>query len=400
MSNKQTILNYADAKGETFKQIAREIHAKPEVSNYEFFAQDILTKALEKEGFEIKKDVAGHRTGFTAVYKSKKPGPTIVFLAEYDALNGIGHACGHNLFGPTSALAAISLKQVIDETGGEVRVYGTPGEEGGENGCSKANFTDKGFFKDVDVALCVHPGSNEHQRTSHSLACAPVEIEFFGKSTHAAGTPWLGLNALDALIQVFNSINALRQQLTPDVRIHGIITKGGDAPNIIPEYTQAKFYLRAAAITTLKDVYQKVKNIVDGAALATGTRGVFKSYLPLVANTVVTKSLDDLYKSKIIELGETFADHERKTSGSTDVGNVSQVIPVLHAYSKISDVPVGGHSLEKKAACISEQGLNTVVLCAKALALTGLALIEDPGLLEKVKADHKQELEKQHQLNS
>ena len=196
----------------TYQQIALEIHSKPEVSNYEFFASKALTEQLIEDGFGVKLDVAGHRTGFDARYKSKKAGPIVVFLAEYDALPGIGHACGHNLYGTTSALGAVALKEIIDEVGGETRVYGTPGEEGGENGSAKGSFVREGFFDDVDIALGVHP-SCEHGLTKSSLANDPVDVEFFGKSAHAAGAPEKGINALDAIIQVYNASNALRQMM-------------------------------------------------------------------------------------------------------------------------------------------------------------------------------------------
>ena len=163
MNRKDIICSYAEKQLSVYQQISLDIHAKPEVSNHEFFACEQLSEQLKKEGFEIAVDVAGHRTGFTASYRSKKPGPVLVFLAEYDALQGLGHGCGHNLFGVTSALAAVSLKQVLDETGGEIRVYGTPGEEGGENGSAKGSFVREGYLKDVDAALCVHPGANKHR---------------------------------------------------------------------------------------------------------------------------------------------------------------------------------------------------------------------------------------------
>ena len=270
MTVRQTIHDKVAERLAVYQQAALAIHAHPETSNHEYFAQETLTKLLADEGFAVTKDVAGHPTGFTAVYKSAKPGPVIVFLAEYDALAGIGHACGHNLFGATSSLAGTALKAVIDEVGGEVRIYGTPGEEGGENGSAKGSFVREGFFKDVDAALCVHPSQRGHELTGKSLACAPVDIEFHGRASHAASAPEKGINALDALIQVYNSINALRQHLTPDVRIHGIITNGGTAPNVVPDYAAAKFYLRAATVPTLDEVKRKVAAIVEGAALATG----------------------------------------------------------------------------------------------------------------------------------
>lgn len=278
MSRTERILAYADRQAGVYQQIALDIHARPEVSNYEFFACERLSEQLRQEGFAVQVDVAGHRTGFTAVYKAEKPGPVLVFLAEYDALGGLGHACGHNLFGATSALAASALRQVIDETGGEVRVYGTPGEEGGENGSAKGSFVREGFFRDVDAALCVHPGADKHLPTTPTLGCAPVDIEFWGKPAHASSAPEKGVNALDALILTFNGINALRQHVTSDVRIHGIITHGGDAPNIVPEYAAGKFYFRAATAARMDEIDGKLRRIVEGAAAMTGARGRMQPY--------------------------------------------------------------------------------------------------------------------------
>src|SRR5699024_712897 len=193
---RELIERVIEEKIERYKEIALQIHDKPEVSNYEFFASETLSEQLKREGFDVRLGVVGHRTGFDARYRSDKSGPTIVFYAEYDALPGIGHACGHNIFGATSSLAAVGLKEIIDKVGGEVRVYGTTGEEGGENGSAKGSFVREGFFDDVDIALGVHPGY-KHGLTKTSLANDPVDVEFFGRSSHAAASPEKGINALD-----------------------------------------------------------------------------------------------------------------------------------------------------------------------------------------------------------
>lgn len=387
---KAAVISYAEENKKTWQDIALEIHAKPEVSNYEFFACETLSKALEKIGFQIELPAAGHRTGFAASYKSKKPGPVICFLAEYDALTGIGHGCGHNLFGATSSLAAASLKSVVDETGGEIRVYGTPGEEGGENGSAKGSFVREGYFKDVDAALCVHPATKpQHELTGKNLGCVPVDIEFFGVSAHAAGEPEKGVNALDALILTYTAINALRQQLTDDVRIHGIITHGGTAPNAIPDYAAAKFYLRAASQKGLEEVYGKVEKIVEGAALQTGARGSMKPYQNWVENMVPTPSLDAIYEKYLNEFGEQITHLENPPlGGSSDVGNVSQVVPTIQPTIAITDREIRGHSAEMVEASKSEKGLDSIALGAKVLALVGLELITDPDQLNKVKEDH------------
>ena len=395
MSAREKILDYVDRQDGVYRQIALDIHAKPEVSNYEFFACATLSGQMKKEGFAVRTDVAGHRTGFTAVYDSGKPGPTLVFLAEYDALNGIGHACGHNLFGATSCLAAAALKQVLDEVGGEIRVYGTPGEEGGENGSAKGSFVQEGFFRDVDAALCVHPGSDRHQLTHEEIACAPIRIEFRGKAAHASSAPSEGINALDALILVFNAVGLLRQQLPQDVRIHGIITKGGDAPNIIPDYTEAKFFVRAVTVKRMMEVYHKMEQITEGAALQTGCKGLLEPTQQMVDNIVPTPSFDAVYRRCLESLGEEVSDEDSGPLGSSDVGNVSQVIPVIQPMIRISDVPVAGHSVEKREACRSESGLRSIALGAKALALTALELLEDPLLLQRIREEHRAAVEAQ-----
>ncbi len=388
MSYREDIIAYVDRQDGTYRQIALDIHARPEVSNYEFYACERLSEQLKKEGFQVDVDVAGHRTGFNAVYSTGKPGPVIVFLAEYDALPGIGHACGHNLFGATSSLAGAALKQVIDELGGEIRVYGTPGEEGGENGSAKGSFVREGFFRDVDAALCVHPGSDHNELTHKEIACAPIRIEFRGKASHASSNPQDGINALDAMILVYNAIGALRQQLPQDVRIHGIITKGGDAPNIIPDYTEGKFFVRASTVHRMMDVYHKMERIVEGAALQTGCTGLLEPMQRnLVDNIVPTPSFDAVYRECLESLGEKVIDSNQPL-GSSDVGNVSQVIPVIQPMIRISEVPVAGHSIEKREACCAESGLSSISLGAKALALTALELITKPDLLEQIKADH------------
>ncbi len=388
MAFRDRILEYAEKQYPVYREIALQIHGKPETSNHEYFACGVLSEQLKKEGFEVKVDVAGHPTGFTGVYKSGKPGPVLAFLAEYDALTGLGHGCGHNLFGATSLLAAASLKQVIDDIGGEIRVYGTPGEEGGENGSAKGSFVREGYFKDVDAALCVHPGSDHHELTHPEIACAPIRIEFRGKAAHASSSPKDGINALDALVLVFNAIGLMRQQLPADVRVHGIVTKGGDAPNIIPDLTEGKFYVRAATVKRMMKVYHQLEDIVKGAALQTGCTGLLEpAQRNLIDNVVPTPSFDEVYRKNLVSLGETFEDKVFPL-GSSDVGNVSQVIPVIQPMIRISETPVAGHSIEKREACRSETGFRSIALGAKALALTAMDLILDPELLGRIKEDH------------
>lgn len=391
------ILEYADEHAKTYQDIALAIHDKPEVSNYEFFASEILSDQLKSIGFTIELPAAGHRTGFAATYKSGKPGPTVAFLAEYDALAGLGHGCGHNIFGATSALAGAALKSIVDELGGEVRVYGTPGEEGGEEGSAKASFANKGYFDDVDFALCVHPGTKTRNGLSaRNYACAPVDIEFHGRSAHAAGCPQNGLNALDAQILVYNAIGILRQQLTDKIRIHGVIVEGGQAPNVIPDYTKSKYFIRAVDRETLDDLYEKVEKIVEGSALSTGTKGHMQLFQNRVDNMVLTPKLDAIYEKNLKSLGlgvDHLSNPYKVMPGSSDVGNVSHVVPTIQPFISITDTDIAGHSIEMVEASASPKALKAIVIGAKALALTALDLFEDPDLLEQVKKDHKYNIE-------
>lgn len=394
---KNQISQFIDTNVKIYQDISLAIHAKPEVSDFEYFASQTLSEQLKKEGFEIELPAAGHRTGFAATYKSNKPGPTVVFLAEYDALAGLGHGCGHNVFGATSSLAGAALKSIVDQIGGEVRVYGTPGEEGGQNGSAKGSFVKKGYLNDVDFALCTHPGSgSEDGLSTRNYACAPVDIEFWGKPAHAAGCPQDGINALDAQILTYAAIGVLRQQLTDRIRIHGVIVEGGTAPNVIPEYTKAKYYIRAADIDTLHELYEKVENIVKGSALQTGCTSSMKLYQNLVENMVLTPSLDAIYEKYITELGNTVKHVEDVVMpGSSDVGNISQVVPTIQPHISITDVQIAGHSQDMVNASCSQKAMDAIVKGAKALAFTALELFENPEELVKVKEDHAWHVEHQ-----
>ena len=391
------ISQFIDTNAKLYQDISLAIHAKPEVSDFEYFASQTLSEQLKKEGFEIELPAAGHRTGFAATYKSNKPGPTVVFLAEYDALAGLGHGCGHNVFGATSSLASAALKSIVDQIGGEVRVYGTPGEEGGQNGSAKGSFVKKGYLNDVDFALCTHPGSgSEDGLSTRNYACAPVDIEFWGKPAHAAGCPQDGINALDAQILTYAAIGVLRQQLTDRIRIHGVIVEGGTAPNVIPEYTKAKYYIRAADIDTLHELYEKVENIVKGSALQTGCTSSMKLYQNLVENMVLTPSLDAIYEKYITELGNTVKHVEDVVMpGSSDVGNISQVVPTIQPHISITDVQIAGHSQDMVNASCSQKAMDAIVKGAKALAFTALELFENTEELAKVKEDHAWHVEHQ-----
>ncbi|MGF2618312.1 M20 family metallopeptidase [Rossellomorea vietnamensis] len=383
---KSVIIESVDSQREKYIAASHSIHQRPEIGNEEFFASKLLSDILEEEGFTVERAVAGHETAFLARKKSEKAGPAIAFLAEYDALPGIGHACGHNIIGTTSVGAAIALSKVLDTTGGEVVVLGTPAEEGGPNGSAKGSFVKHGLLKGIDAAMMIHP-ANSTRVTSTSLAVDPLDFEYHGVPAHAAASPHEGVNALDAVIQLFNGINALRQQLKDEVRIHGIITHGGDAPNIIPEYAKARFFIRAATRAHLDEVTKKVKAVAEGAALAAGAQLKVIAFQNEVDNLLLNKSFDHVFKGVIEEFGETVDLNDREGLGSTDAGNISQVVPTIHPFIKIGPDNLVGHTVPFREAAASPQGDEALIKGAKALALTGLELLKDHQTLSAIKEE-------------
>lgn len=377
------------ANKELYIQTSHAIHAKPEIGNQEFYASQKHVSLLTDAGFDVKTAVAGHETSFYAVKDSGKPGPTIAYLAEYDALPGLGHACGHNIIGTTSVAAAIALAEVIPQVGGRVAVLGTPAEEGGPNGSAKGSFVRHGFLEDVDVALMIHP-SGTTSLTSETLAVDPLDFHFYGKPAHASGAPEKGVNALDAVIQLFVGINALRQQLASDIRIHGIITHGGDAPNIIPEYAAARFYIRAETWKKTEETAEKVRAIAKGAALATGATVKIERFQNEVRDFVLNQTLDGVLHEELELVGErviTSNDERGRGKGSTDAGNISYAVPTAHPHIKIGPDDLIGHTAEFREAAKSSVGDEALIRGAKVLAATGYRVLTDQALLEKIRAD-------------
>ncbi|PGS55889.1 M20 family metallopeptidase [Bacillus sp. AFS041924] len=387
-THRDQIVKSIEESKEFYIETSHQIHAKPEIGNQEFFASETHTRILVEAGFDVSRNIAGHETGFVARKTSSKQGPSIAFLAEYDALPGLGHACGHNIIGTTSVAAGIALAEVISETGGEVVIFGTPAEEGGPNGSAKGSFVKNGLLEGIDAALMLHPSGNT-ELSSPTLAVDPLDFHFYGRAAHAAGAPEHGINALDAVIQLFNGISALRQQLSSDVRIHGIITHGGDAPNIIPEYASARFFIRASTWKQTEEVSTKIRNIAQGAALATGSTVKIERFQNEVHDFIINRSLDRIVGEELTLLGEEVKE-KNGGLGSTDAGNVSHVVPTSHAYIKIGPDDLVAHTNEFREAARSLQGDQALITGAKALALTGYRLITEKNLLEKVQTEFQQ----------
>ncbi|NWK83312.1 M20 family metallopeptidase [Staphylococcus sp. GSSP0090] len=386
MENKQTILDYIENEKYKYLEMSHQIHQRPELGNEEIFASRMLTETLTQHGFEIETNIAGHATGFIANYDSGQPGPTIGYLAEYDALPGLGHACGHNIIGTASTFAGIALKQVIDKVGGKVIVLGCPAEEGGENGSAKATYVKEGIIDDLDIALMVHPG-NETYRTINTLAVDVLDVKFFGKSAHASENADEAKNALDAMISYFNGVAQLRQHIKSSQRVHGVILDGGQAANIIPDFTHARFYTRATSRHELDILTERVGQIAKGAALQTGCDYEFGPIQNGVNEFIKSSKLDDLFAQYATEMGEAVIDDDFGY-GSTDTGNVSHVVPTIHPHIKIGSRNLVGHTHRFREAAASTHGDQALIRGAKILALMGLELITNQALFDEIIEQH------------
>ncbi|RLC94189.1 MAG: M20 family peptidase [Chloroflexi bacterium] len=379
---KKLVLETIDAHSDEIVELSLKIHANPEVSLQEVESAARLVEYLRGKGFDVEAGICGLPTAFRASYGQGTP--AIAFIAEYDALPGLGHACGHNIIAAAALGAAVGTRSAINEAGGTVLVIGTPGEE--LYGC-KETMVAAGAFTGLDAAMMIHPGTRNIVAPT-ALACVSLEVEFFGKAAHAAGSPHQGINALEALILAFNNVNSLRQHIKERSRVHGIITSGGEAANIVPAYSSGLFLVRAEDEEYLKVLKEKVLNCFVGASAATGARFEHKwgnvTYAPLQSNAV----LAELFTQNMGTLGRKVDpfDPERAV-GSTDMGNVSQVVPSIHPIVAIAPPHVLEHSPEFAAAAASEAGHQALLEGAKALALTATDLLANRHLLEKVKDD-------------
>jgi amidohydrolase len=362
-------------------QLSMNIHDNPELGFEEEKASAWLANYLEGSGFHVERGIAGLATAFRATYGQGSP--RIALLAEYDALPKIGHGCGHNIIGVSAVGAAVASKFIIDQLGGSIVAMGTPGEEGLGG---KIDMVKAGAFKEIDVAMLVHPNTR-NMPTEEFLACSTLEVEFFGRPAHAAGHPDKGINALDAMILAFTSINSLRQHIRGDARIHGIITDGGEAPNIVPAHSAAVFLVRALDYDYLAELKDRVLNCFTGASMASGARLEYRwrdrTYAPMKNNMI----LAGLFKQNLESLGrqvEAFDPHFGL--GSSDMGNVSQIVPSIHATIAIAPPEASIHTPEFAAAAASQAGHKGLLDAAKAMAMTVTDILQ-PGTLDKIKQE-------------
>src|SRR2546428_3919855 len=379
---KVRVAERVDARADALDRLALEIHAGPELAYGERFAADALASYLSREGADVRRSAGGLETAFVAEAGSGRP--VVAILGEYDALPGVGHACGHNLMGTAAAGAFLALRDVAGELRGRVRVVGCPAEERG-NG--KVGLIKAGVFAEVDAALMYHPGDRD-EIDPLMLAMVTLEVEFLGKAAHAAAEPHDGVNALDALMLGWNALSALRLVVRSDSRIHGIITDGGKAGNIIPVRGAARLIVRSPDNAYLADLRQRVLACFEGAALATGCELRYEwSDVCEVVRT--NRPLAEAFVANAVSLGRTL--HTRRpsdTHGSTDMGHVSPVVPGIHPFLAITPGPVPGHSIEFAAAAATPRALETMRAAAKALAMTAIDVLCDPSLARRAREAH------------
>jgi amidohydrolase len=381
-SAKDKVADAVDRLADELERLSHLIHATPELAFKEEKAAAWLTAFLEKHGAAVERGVGGLPTAFRATVAGTGPGPTVAIMAEYDALPNIGHACGHNVIATSGVGAGAAIAAALRTLPfpGRLQVIGTPAEEGG---AGKVRLMEAGVFKNVDAAMMIHgrPGT---QVWRPSLGIVKVKCEFFGKAAHASSWPWRGVNALNAMIQLFVSLDMLRQQVRPEARIHGVITKGGDQANIIPEHTAAEFYLRAPTRDYCKELLRRFESCAAGAATATGCT-VKVTPDPIIHDPLKPNvTMAGLFKKNLerIDFPED-PDDGQAGYGSTDCGNVSQALPTIHPYIRISPDGIPGHSREFAEWAKSPLARVGMVAAAKALAMTALDLLARPDELRR-----------------
>ena len=384
-SLKASVIGEIDAHRQQLSELSLEIHSNPELGLEEVKAVAWLTQYLEENGFSIERGICQLPTAFRGSYGVGKP--VIAILAEYDALPDLGHACGHNIIATCAVGAGVASKPAIDRFGGSIIVIGTPAEE--LYGC-KATMIDRGAFDNLDIAMMVHPGAYD-TATIQVLACQTLEVEFFGQAAHAAAQPEAGINALEAMLQSFTAINSLRQHIKTKARIHGIITDGGKAHNVVPAHSAGIFSVRAEDDTYLDELKQKVINCFIGAATASGARLQYKWGAIRCAPLHSNLTLAQLFSQNMQSLGRQMPlSDPGQTFGSTDMGNVSQVVPSIHPFVAIAPVEVAHHSTQFALAAASEAGTQGLLDAAKALAMTVVDLVANPAIASKVKEEFEQ----------
>ena len=360
--------------------LSHRVHAHPEIAFQERDASAWTAELLRRHGFEITAPAGGLETAFVARWKGNASGPVVALAGEYDALPEVGHGCGHNLMCSSSAGAAIAAASVLGrEFGGEVRFIGTPAEEAG-NG--KVHLIRAGVFEDVDVCLQIHPADNTSAEI-HCLAITEVGVTFRGVLAHASADPWLGKNALDAIVLLYSMVAQWRQHLKPGERVHGIITNGGAAPNIVPDLTAGRWYLRTPVDADLEPMIERFRAMADAAASATGCAVEITEDPTNRCRTMLNNpTLIEVWRRHLAAAGEEDGPVD-PNAGSTDMANVSHELPTIHPYLEIAPAGTPGHSHEFADHAGGPDGDAMLALGIRVLAASTIELLERPELVER-----------------
>ena len=378
---KDSISQAVDRLADELDALSHQIHAHPELAYEEVQACGWLSDFLARQGFKVEKGVGGVETAFRGTIETGE-GPTIAILCEYDALPGIGHACGHNVIATSGVGAGAALAAVRAQLPkGRIQVIGTPAEEGGGG---KVKLIKSGVFREVDCAMMIH-GFDRTLLHQDLLGIVRGTFEFTGRASHASADPWEGVNALDAVIQTYNAISMLRQQVRPDCRIHGIITNGGAAANIIPEYAAAVFYVRAPRIDTMWDLFKRVSAAAEGAARATGCTLKITQHDSVYEPMKSSRVMLDLFAANMKTAGLTEGAPIPDRLGSSDIGNVSQVIPAIQPMVAIAPTGMAIHTRDFADAAVKPLARAGMVAAAKTMALTTFDLLAEPARVKAAK---------------
>ena len=377
---KETAQRGVAAAADDLVALSHRIHAHPELCFEEERSSAWAAEVLSTGGFAIDTGIADLPTAFVGSVGS---GPLVIGIcAEYDALPGVGHACGHNVIAAAAVGAGLALAPLADELGATIKVFGTPAEEGGGG---KILMLDRGAFAGVHMAMMVHPAPTEMDHFP-CLAVAHVDVEYTGKAAHASAFPELGINAADALTVAQTSIGLLRQHIRPTDRVHGIVTYGGDAPNVVPERSRGKWYIRAATLAELADLEPKIHRCFEAGALATGCTVDVTDASPRYSEMTADVELSALYRANAEELGREFPVISRDNTvvGSTDMANVSLAIPTIHPMLGLGCYPVSNHQPEFAAFCTTPTADKAALDGAAAMAWTAIDAATSTGVRDRL----------------
>ena len=380
-----------DAEAEHLVEVSRQIHAHPELNLEERFAHDLLTASLADHGIDTERSAYGVETGFAAVAGSA--GPTVAVLCEYDALPGIGHACGHNVIAAAGLGAGLALAAIADEAGGRVRILGTPAEEGGGG---KILMGRNGAFDDLAAAMMVHPADDDLIKMD-TIALHALSIRYRGRAAHAAAAPWHGRNALDAAVLGYMNVATLRQHIRPDERVHGVFVNGGEKPNIVPAEASMTWVVRSPTMGSLDELKPRVLACLEAGATACGCTSESQWFAHSYADMIDNGPLVAAYVDNAASVGRTVRDPRTTGApvvGSTDMGNVSYLAPSIHPMIRVAEAGVAIHTEDFARFAGAEAGDRAAIDGAKILAMTAIDVWQRAGLADEARAAFAAELER------